>query len=106
MAIDKPAFGVGSGPAVHWYSGDSDPSTSSPPNPPANSLYWKRDSSPAAGIPRLFQNYGTSATPIWRVMLGPNVIDVRRFGARGDGLADDTSPIQRGLDEAKAHGGM
>lgn len=36
---------------------------------------------------------------------GPTSIDVRAFGARGDGHADDTAPIQRAIEECGQGGG-
>jgi polygalacturonase len=35
----------------------------------------------------------------------PGVFDVRSFGARGDGAADDTASINRAIDAAAADGG-
>ena len=45
-----------------------------------------------------------AATPTTRAALPDGVLDVRSFGARGDGTADDSAAVQRAIDQAAQTG--
>jgi hypothetical protein len=93
MAIknDQVTIPSGTGSASHWLSGSDVPDdTGVTPTgaAPAGSLYFRHDfASKAQGVgPAVFGK----APAGWRPLAGGEVINVKRFGARGDGTVDDS----------------
>jgi hypothetical protein len=116
MAInDQVTIPAGTGSASHWLSGSDVPDdTGATPTgtAPAGSLYFRHD--PAAGAPgvgpAVFEKApaytpagAAQAIPAgWRPLAGGEVIDVKRFGARGDGTVDDSPAFNAAFAAARA----
>jgi hypothetical protein len=112
---DKPTLVQGSLGKTQVYSGSDAPvnggDVDSPP--PAGSLYVRHDATAAApegevgvyGYVPEFTPEGQPPTPSvpagWRLLAGGEVFNVRRFGAVGDGNADDYPAIAAALDAAR-----
>ncbi|HEX9936341.1 MAG TPA: glycosyl hydrolase family 28-related protein [Longimicrobium sp.] len=116
MAInDQVTIPSGTGSASHWLSGSDVPDdTGATPTgtAPAGSLYFRHD--PAAGAPgvgpAVFEKApaytpagAAQAIPAgWRPLAGGEVINVKRFGARGDGTVDDSPAFNAAFAAARA----
>lgn len=74
---------------------------------PLGTLYYSATSHP--GYPaRLWRYCSTAAQERWQPVataIGKSFLDVRAHGAIGDGVVDDSVPIQRALDELGQAGG-
>jgi hypothetical protein len=112
---DKPSLHQGSLSATKIYTGSDAPDTSGDTASPANgSLYVQRDPTGAAPQPDVgIFGYAPAYTPSgmttvpagWRPLAGGEVVNVRRFGALGDGSTDDSSAFQAAFDAVAAAGG-
>src|SRR4051795_8038292 len=65
-------------------------------------LSWAATAPALAGLPGLAERSASAASS--RTPAGP-AHDVRAYGAVGDGIADETAPIQAAIDAARAAGG-
>ena len=113
-STDKPALHQGSLSATKIYTGSDAPNTSGDTaSPPNGSLYVRRDPTGAApqgevGVYEYAPSYtptGLSAVPAgWRPLAGGEVINVKRFGATGNGTTDDYPAIASAIAAARKTG--